>query len=363
MDPPFHHIYLAIGILVIVANIFQIIAIWKTNKKLNIPSIFILNLSISDLLIGLVLLVNSSIDYRLQRTISHGEEDELEKYQRALADGSMTISSVISTSNLIVIAFDRLYCIVKPIKYRTHNRNIAILIWLVLWIICILTVITNYLMEGQWANILPYVVFPTLVILMSVYIYIWIYIRKNNESVHKTNTVRKKQERRLLIMSCSVVVAFMISFLPSSVYTLYKDDWCNDILYAILYCNSLMNPVIYLTFIRRKIYNTLKKTWPRCCNSTANPAGTKTQDTETVSYDTNNSRNVLIKSEKVPISTGNIEFNSNCACTSVHSSDSGNVFVVTFKLRADIDDNNTTYFNAHKKREDKFDIEAETIYD
>ena len=82
MDPPrescFHQIHLTIGILVTVVNIFQIIVIWKT-KKLNIPSIFILNLSISDLLVGLFVVIHSSINYS-PHTFSDKVQEQLMKY-------------------------------------------------------------------------------------------------------------------------------------------------------------------------------------------------------------------------------------------------------------------------------------------
>ena len=176
-------------------------------------------------------------------------------------------------SSLVVIAFDRLYCIVKPIKYWTCNRSIAVVICLVNWIIYILISITVILTKKE-LSVIAFPTFTTLLILISVYIYIYIYIRKNNESVHNTNTVRKKQERNLLILLCSVVVAFMISFLPISVHTLYGED--SDIPLTILFCNSLMNPVIYLTITRRKIYNALKNTLPSCCNNNATGSPTYT---------------------------------------------------------------------------------------
>ena len=64
----------------------------------------------------------------------------------------------------------------------------------------------------------------------------------------------------------------------------------------------------------------------------------------------------------------NVNLTSNCACSYVHYSDSGNVFVGIFKLWTYIDDNNiststSTFFIAHKKNEDELDIEAETIHD
>ena len=167
----------------------------------------------------------------------------------------------------------------------------------------------------------------------------------------------------------------MISFLPMSISVLLQsigieaEDWYDEIIFSIVYGNSLMNPIIYLIFTRRKIYKTFKGNIPRCCDkyATSNDTSTDTRDSETVSNDTNISNEDpvnCIKSKKDPISMSNIKFASDRACSSLNSSDSGIYLAAIFKLQADVGDDNTfTSTKAQRKGEDEHGIQAETIYD
>ena len=133
-------------------------------------------------------------------------------------------------------------------------------------------------------------------------------------STKQTLSERNKNENcyHVMLRGCSF---YDFIFPNLCLRAIYSEDWNIIIPLTILFCNSLMNPVIYLTFTWRKIYNTFKTILPRCCDRYATgPTGTDIRDTETVSNETNNSKDDsidFIKPEKVPISLDNVHLTSN----------------------------------------------------
>ena len=268
-----------LAVFIVIVNLVQIYSIIKSNRrKLSIPFIFMVNLSISDLSVGLTEILIKTIYWTIYtRKISSQAILDIFNY---LLFVFLRMSLMMSVFNLIAITFDRLYCVIKPIHYRQMNRRKAFYVCISLWIISIISTSSYYyglssLKDAytMWRIDLlffPLTTFPTLPFLSFVYIFIWFHVKKQNKNLQAENSDnsfvrRKKQEHRLFVLACTVVVFFILCWFPISIYSLlklFKFDMRYDydnILFVIAMSNSLLNPLVYFHFIRNKIWRILRR--------------------------------------------------------------------------------------------------------
>ena len=270
-----------LGVFIVIVNLIQIASILQTKRnKLSIPFIFILNLSISDLLVGLTEMLIKTM-YWVARNYKVSSQIFSDVFQYVIFV-FLRMSLLMSMLNLIAITFDRLFCVVKPIRYRRANRKNAIFVCITLWIISLISSSLYYYgmsyLTDKYTNwrldllIFPMVTLPTLPILSSVYVFIWFHVKKKNKalqetdkSLSKTFEKRRKQEHGLFALACAVVLIFLICWLPISIYSLLKIfeadmryDFDN-IMFVIAMSNSLLNPLLYFHFIRSMLWKVLKR--------------------------------------------------------------------------------------------------------
>ena len=118
--------FIAVGLLIIVANIVEIVYISR-NKHKNTFEKLLLSLAISDLLVGITATVYKTSDFLLGKKPWLNEE---------VAATVFMFSSIFSLKNLLVLTTDRFLAIRFPIKHRilvtARRTNILIIsIWVV----------------------------------------------------------------------------------------------------------------------------------------------------------------------------------------------------------------------------------------
>lgn len=270
-----------LGVFIIIVNLVQIYSIIKANRrKLSIPFIFLLNLSLSDLLVGLTEILIKTMYWTAKHWTRLSKNEIYVDIYKYVVFVFLRISLLMSVLNLVAITFDRLYCVLKPIQYRQVNKRKAFYVCISLWIISIISsssfyyglrsLNNQYTIWRMYSLFFPLTTLPTLPLLSSVYIFIWFYVKKQNKALQIENSdtsfvTRKKQEHRLLVLACGAVFIFILCWCPISIYSLlklFKFDMRYDfdnILFVIAMSNSFLNPLIYFHFIRNKIWKVLKK--------------------------------------------------------------------------------------------------------
>ena len=123
-------------------------------------------------------------------------------------------------------------------------------------------------------TILPILVYSTIIFLLAAYLMIWYRLRKSKRRLNteteakKTATVRKRKERRFIMLSIGIVVAFALCWLPLTIFeTLFvfgviswEEQTRKEMVLSIpLVLNSLLNPFLYF-----KIMNKLDCGLMRC---------------------------------------------------------------------------------------------------
>jgi len=285
-----------IGTLAFITNVIQIVVLVKTRKVASsIPMIFILNISISDAMVGLVEIFIKLFHYIGKKHPElHNEQDFSIAYSVFLFI-LLRISLLMSVLNLISITVDRIRCVVKPIHYRQTNPNKAVYLCLFLWCFSIVLLTSYYLLLKNYTNphtnwrmelaVFPIITLPAAVFLVIAYSYVWYAFRKQNKRLKKKERFnhgtsmrvvvsapiyakRKKQEKKLMWLTFTVVFLYLLCWLPISIHSLLKVCLVKvppieNVVFVIAISNSLLDPIMYFHFIRdsvtRKLRTMLRK--------------------------------------------------------------------------------------------------------
>lgn len=295
-----------IGVLAIVTNIIQSMAIikTKTKKEFSNSTVFILNLSLSDGFVGFVV-----VSVKIMHAIAINSRGKLfgnKEFRLAFQMSQFMffrMSLVLSMLNLVAITVDRLLCVVQPFKYRTRLRKIYVFVCVSLWLIACILALSLWLLirdnrDLVWVDTLlfPVITIPSSLLLLSSYAFIWFTLRNRNAkfslstregtndlpnitSSASTTTpspnikrVRVFQEQKMLRLMIAMVSAFVVCWMPLAIYLilLVTGDGMNNTMsswfYVLAISNSVINPLIYFQFIRAKlrkkfsyVFKTLKR--------------------------------------------------------------------------------------------------------
>ena len=149
LKKPFATISLVVGILIVISNIIEIRFIIKGSKKkkLHISQIYLLNLALSDIMLGLgVILMMAIWEYENRNPIEFRrvEANWLRATLFYTVIVGMRLTFMMSLFSLISLTVDRLLSVLKPLYHRKikskHCVYICVLMWLVSIVSCTLNV-------------------------------------------------------------------------------------------------------------------------------------------------------------------------------------------------------------------------------
>ena len=295
-----------ITILENIVEVYTILASKETKKPLGISIILLLNLSLSDLFVGIGLLVYVLIKHLSSSVIT----DEYLIFMRLFL---LRFTLIFSSFSIITLTLTRMFAVTKPIAYRKTKRSFAIKLAVIIWLsslilssVCygfIRFYKTNSL--NYYGNFLfPIISYPT-IMLCCICFYKIIktiqrqrrfrlehsryYTSKKPSSIDiKTIDKEKKKhsglksisfrksmktetdgikdkfnkiyEMQLLKLTGGTIVVFIICWLPISTVMLLRlyskienSQYSSDIemsISQIAHFNSLLNPIIYFIYTR-----------------------------------------------------------------------------------------------------------------
>ena len=270
-------------LFILATNIVELIVLLKRWSRLVPSMIYLLNLCLTDLLIGLFFGIVQLLDYMgMGTTIS----------SLYISYVFLRVAMVMSGVSLIVITIDRLTATIKPLLYRKMKRKYAIILCLILWVV-ITTIITilfwaTYIfpsgIDYKYIGLFyPTITFATILVLIpSYYKIIKILINQRRRVVPaatfpasnagqqmKISRKRKcsKKETELIKLTVAIISVYILCWLPLSVYCFpgvfgHKNiQAIGNILFSVASLNALLDPLIYFHHIRRRIsksFSTLK---------------------------------------------------------------------------------------------------------
>ncbi|XP_047446816.1 neuropeptide Y receptor Y8b [Mugil cephalus] len=289
---------MAVGLI---GNSCLVFVITRHKEMHNVTNIFIVNLSCSDILIGIICMP-ATIIYTLMDHWILG--DTLCK----LTPFIQCISVTVSTFSLVLIAMERYQLIVHPTGWKpmVGQSYLAVAVtWIVACLISVpflsYTVLTfpfqnmsvpypineHLVCMELWPSVqerrayttslLIFQYFLPVILIMICYLHIYLRLRRRKDMVDRgrNNTQKKnKGATRINTMLISIVVAFALSWLPLNVFNTVF-DWnheaipsCgHDIIFSFCHLTAMVstcvNPIIY-GFLNSNFQKQLKSTLLSC---------------------------------------------------------------------------------------------------
>ncbi|XP_044177267.1 G-protein coupled receptor GRL101-like isoform X3 [Acropora millepora] len=283
-----------LGLTSLLGNLIVILMRVVTKEDNNVQSVLLTNLAISDLLMGIYLLIIAIKDVQWQGEYFLHDFRWRSGVPCALTGVLSMISSEVSVLMLTVLTTDRLICIVFPFKVKRMNRSVAYAVvggvWVVGTMLAVIPILgLEYFYDkkrsvgfyGKSAVCLPlqlsaermagweYAVgifiglnFVSFVYILVAYIVMFMTVKNSSKKVRSTNMKRESQmARRMFFIILTDFLCWMPIILIGllSVLGKFHDPEKQAYIWIavfVLPVNSSINPILY-TFstpnVRRKI--------------------------------------------------------------------------------------------------------------
>ena len=255
---------------IVLLNALVIIALRLRKKLQRLSNVLLLNIAVSDLLIGAVCMPLSAI------VDSFVARQTLPENVCMLDFVTVYLMYIISWSSglhLTLIAWERYVAIQKCMEYksivtRSRLNKFGIIAWvsatfMVLPDIIILTVVNedvrfDFAQAWTIVNAILAVCALALIVYFYVMVYLGIRKRKLSEIGQVTSLISTKLEKKVAKMTALVTAVVIISFLPlifsvilSDVFQVLRVRWAWRLPEILIQFNSIANPLIYCYRDRR----------------------------------------------------------------------------------------------------------------
>ncbi|XP_078375720.1 trace amine-associated receptor 5-like [Oculina patagonica] len=245
------------SLIIIVGNIFTIFVFWKHRNRLKRTSLLLINLAVSDLLVGLTEPISIGT-YRLPRQLDERAFNSDDNRHIAITFQSMF--SFASVFFLVLISLECACALIWPLRHRVASTKDYIYSVISVWLAATSTGILSLLsVYGVLDNVQLTVAFCALVILCLIMIcvsYLTIRTRLNHrvpaiDAAHNRQN-GQEQNAKLSKTLFIVIAASLVCWLPSMVLycVYYLCSECNSLIVLYVFdlfrlANSIVNPFIY----------------------------------------------------------------------------------------------------------------------
>ena len=286
-----------IVLLTIVGNVLVVVAVIMNKKLRSVSNLFIVSLSLADLLVGTIVMIPAALVEIFQEWIL------AETFCSIWAGFDVMLSSA-SILNVCLISLDRYIAIMSPLRYRvlvTYKRALGMLA--VAWGISVLasfiplqtglhnpelpsltnlTLLTDVPMCLFIPSLIYVLIASTVTILLPITIALVLYYRVSQEAKRQAcfvglliapsnmllgtkianKHIREPFTRKATVTLGIIVGAYVVTWTPFLVTNII-DAICRCVPPKLFggfvwlgWCNSLINPIIYPLFMRdfRKVY-------------------------------------------------------------------------------------------------------------
>ena len=212
------------GGLVIVLNIIEIGYILQQGKTQRPGAIYILNLAISDLVLGLTMVILKSIDPFMETDLKY--DITAQEIYNIIQYCLLRLLMFVSVFNLLVLSVDRVWAISRPFSHRKKTASFAVKVCILVWILSIICVTSIFCMvrfyggnfERYYNLVLPVATYLTTFAFAVCYLVIFREIR-NSKIIRKesapTFRLHKKgnAEGKMEVIFSFILIDFLTVYL------------------------------------------------------------------------------------------------------------------------------------------------------
>ncbi|XP_028518200.1 melatonin-related receptor-like [Exaiptasia diaphana] len=246
-----------LGIVTMLGNLASIVTFAKTQSLRRRSNYMIINLSIADFSVSIVIFIVAYFFYLEAFTVPYHLKLALE-----LLDSSTGAASLLG---LTMISVERFYAVVFPFKHRMlrfkHHLIMCLVPWLAAAVVLLTNVVLGFPEQGKNLDIFELLRFSVMVLSLVVifvsYLSIWLKSRHANPSAQNQN--RTVRDKKLSLTLFIVTLASLSTWLPLQCFmaalvfikSLSLSHYNNFfILKFVQYLNSAINFFIYILRMR-----------------------------------------------------------------------------------------------------------------
>uniref|UniRef100_A0A7M5WM37 G-protein coupled receptors family 1 profile domain-containing protein n=2 Tax=Clytia hemisphaerica TaxID=252671 RepID=A0A7M5WM37_9CNID len=327
-----------LGGVVVILNSLELFMIMKMQKKkrskVTNSFIFITNLCVSDIMVGIVMIILKSMDPYMKTDLK--DDNTAKEFYGILKHVFIRLSLFISIFNLLALTLDRYLAITGPLKHRKRGKSFVYKMIAAVWFFSLACVILIYCISRfELSNVEKYnnMVFPissytTSVVFVFCYSFIYKVVRDSStkdiarskstyvksrkrsststsEQTEKDQKSPIKQEIKLLRLAILTVGVFCICWLPFSTCNLLiaagRSCGGKDVertLFTLAFFNSVLNPIVYflnnLKYVKEFIKGEKAKKYSTVSSRTQI---TKARSETTTTMDSTNRKSSLTTSQ------------------------------------------------------------------
>ena len=250
-------VFILVGLLIISMNFAEVVFILRIKHRSTFEKL-LLSLALSDVLVGIAVVVFKVLDFIL------GDQSWLREENFIVV---FIMSALFSLKNLLVITIDRFIAVKFPIKHRllVTGRRVNILIVLIWVVTCLLGIVLNLILilglhiDTDYFMLLSSILIISWGVLMPIFygcILKVVFTRQtaakmNVEDSTVPNRLQKgfrglqKSERTVLFSSVLVSVSFVICTYPFAIEYIKTNEDVSLASSILMISNSILNPIIY----------------------------------------------------------------------------------------------------------------------
>ena len=236
------------------------IVVFFTNAAKCRKLIYILNLSIADLILGVTILMVKVMNVLERSRLNNAT---IKKVRIFLQIKMMPLSLYISVLSVAVITFDRLVMVFFPIRYIRIRYRTKRVVCSFIWLTSAFTVISMHVLVQNSKQ--EYIIAPILVLLTIFLVSVsYIQIRKHlgiqNTSLNRQRRITLS-EKKFTQFCFQSFILFVVCWLPIAIYgILYVQDYLDGWIYfldfrftchILAFSNSVLSPILFLVHFKR----------------------------------------------------------------------------------------------------------------
>ena len=145
------------SLVVVIANIFAIFVFWQHRKRLKRTSYLLVNLAVADLLVGLAEPI-TIITTKLTRHLEDREINSTTIASKNILIAFQTAFCFVSIFFLVLIALERVYALIWPLRHRVASAKGYIYCTFFTWVAGISVGVMSLLAAYEILDLVPWIV-------------------------------------------------------------------------------------------------------------------------------------------------------------------------------------------------------------
>lgn len=262
--------YAIMTVAIIVNNVAAIAAFVKSRLLRKFGNYFLVNLAVADLMVGAIALpMYIHLIYISPNVGSAVTKPGPFQTVHIAFDVFLGMASVFT---LTVIALERVYAILCPLRYRSLSKATYFVILAVVWFFAAALTGTWFLTlfgvihQKIFSLALALLSFTSLLVMIASYVALWLKIKIWSRNQQRGTTGEK--DRSIAVAIGIITVVFLLTWTPFHVMNIlvnFKASLLDGVPYEVIYLakflhysNSIINPVIYcykISEFRRALKN------------------------------------------------------------------------------------------------------------